>query len=632
MSLWRWRSPGFLLCQCWLWIGLLAGMLSDNFGHPHAYRTGNVAPAAIVMAALPIGWMLDRFWAGRRTGFVRRLAFTFAGVAVAAAVALNGENLLIRWMRLPGLWGETLGSPGTTLARHILGQQADNPVFVSRAVTDGGFGGLMNSRLNDNASRIQSWNPDYWNPDTGPPLGDIGADATFYCSPAWERWMRSWDPHAHWSELRNIYGEVYCVVAEIPLADIRAIHGFRRTVLEESSQDSLPDIPFVSQVREGATGGTWTLYDGYVHQPAPGYVTFAASSGFDGMVWLGGRQILASGELVSRVERVPFGLHALWVLVPGVSHTPPRLAKRNEWMRGVEVPVDGLSPGEGLRGLRATFYDGIEWKGEPLLVVEAALPSVLPAHPAPPYSVVWEGYLRADAEGDYLVGAAMDDGGSVAIDGQRLFETAVGYTDREVRLTVGWHRIEVRYYDKGEGAYLSLRWVPPDQREEIPEKEWASRRFVALEADDVHRLPFAGSGLRARYYANTTFEGDPFLSVVEAGQWLQHHQGEHFSVELDGDWYFPQTGRYWLGLDSDDGSWLYLDDQLIVDNGGIHGFAPKGREIEVSRGLHRVRVRYVQEIGGAGLKLLWAEQGKERYPVLPVFLYPEEPSTSASAR
>ena len=60
VTVWRWRTPGFLLCQCWLWFGLLAGMLSTNFGSPHAYRTGNVAPAAVLMAALPLGWLLDR--------------------------------------------------------------------------------------------------------------------------------------------------------------------------------------------------------------------------------------------------------------------------------------------------------------------------------------------------------------------------------------------------------------------------------------------------------------------------------------------------------------------------------------------------------------------------------------------
>jgi hypothetical protein len=226
--------------------------------------------------------------------------------------------------------------------------------------------------------------------------------------------------------------------------------------------------------------------------------------------------------------------------------------------------------------------------------------------------------------GEYLIGLAMDDGGSLAIDGRQVFEAGVGYHDRAVRLSEGWHRIEVRYWDKGEGAYLALRWVTPDQRESVAVDQWASHRFIPLAADDVYQLPFAGSGLRARYYANTRFEGEPFLSLVEPGRWLEHHQGEHFSVELDGYWYFPLAGRYWLGLDSDDGSWLYFDDELIVDNGGIHGFTPKGKEVDVSRGLHRVRIRYFQEVGGAGLKLLWGEEGKERYPVLPVFLYPAE--------
>lgn len=630
MSLWRWRSPGFLLCQCWLWFGLLAGMLSDNFGHPHAYRTGNVAPAAIVMAALPLGWVLDRFSEARGASALRRrVAVGFAAVAVVAAVVLNGENLL-RWMRVPELWGETMGSPGTNLARHILRRHPGEPVFVSRGVTDGAFGALMSSGLDDAGSLFENWNPDYWNPDTNPPLGDLAHDATFYCSPAWESWIRGWYPNTEWSELRNVFGDVYCAVAVIPLADIRATHGFRRIIVNAGSEESVSDIPFAPRALEGLDG-TWTLFSGYEHERGPGYVTFAVPSGFSGTLWLDGRRLLGAGETVSRPARVTFGLHSLLVLLPGTEQRPPRLAKRNEWMRGVEIPIEKLSTEEGSRGLRATFYDGIEWQGEPLSVLEAALPSVVPNHPTPPYSVVWQGDLRADDEGDYVIGAAMDDGGSLRIDGQSLFEAGVGYTDAEVWLSRGRHRIEVRYYDKGEGAYLSLRWIPPGHRESVPEEQWASRRFVPLEADDVYRLPFAGSGLRARYYANTEFEGDPFLSVVEAGRWLEHHQGEHFSVELDGSWYFPHDGRYWLGLDSDDGSWLYIDGELIVDNGGVHGFAPKGREVEVSQGLHHVRVRYFQLIGGAGLKLLWAEEGKEPNPVLPVFLYPAEERGGATA-
>jgi hypothetical protein len=576
------------------------------------------------MAALPLGWMLDRAWAARQASVVRRrAAIAIATVVLVAAIALNADNLLVRWMRVPGLWGETLGSPGTTLARHILRQRTDNPVFVSRAVTDGGFGGLMGSRLNDDGSRFESWNPDYWNPDTRPPLGDIGADATFYCSPAWEPWIRSWYPNTRWSELRNQYGDVYCAVADIPLADIRATHGFKRTVVDGPKPDLVKNLPFAAPALEGLNG-TRTLFEGYVHQGAPGYVTFAVPSGFAGALWLDGRRILEAGRQVSSEEKLGFGLHSLSIVQPGTSREPPRLARRNLWTRGVDIPIENLSPaGDGeATGLRATFYSGTEWRGEPIGFVDGALPGIMPEHPATPYSVVWEGYLRVDRAGDYFVGAAMDDGGSLAIDGQPVFEAAIGFTDAQVRLSEGWHRIELRYYDKGEGAYLSLRWVPPDYREVLREEEWASRNFVTIDADDIYRLPFAGSGLRARYYDNTSFEGDPFLSVVEAGQWLEHHRGERFSVELDGYWHFPHPGRYWLGLDSDDGSWLYLDDELIVDNGGIHGSAPKGREIPVSRGLHRVRVRYFQAIGGAGLKLLWAEEGKERYSVLPVFLYP----------
>jgi hypothetical protein len=157
-----------------------------------------------------------------------------------------------------------------------------------------------------------------------------------------------------------------------------------------------------------------------------------------------------------------------------------------------------------------------------------------------------------------------------------------------------------------------------------------------MSVDAFFRLPFAGRGLRARYYANQEFSGEPLLTALENQRWISQQTGEPFSLELDGYWLFPESGTYTLGLDSDEGSWLYLDDELVIDRGGARGLGLINKKIEIRRGVHAVRVRYYQKMadparrqsGRATLRLLWARDGEELQPVLPVFLFPPDDDQS----
>ena len=79
-------------------------------------------------------------------------------------------------------------------------------------------------------------------------------------------------------------------------------------------------------------------------------------------------------------------------------------------------------------------------------------------------------------------------------------------------------------------------------------------------------------------------------------------------------------GVYALATISDDGSSVYVDGQLVVDNGG-HRVWPRGATgpVTLTRGVHAIHVRYAQD-GGEGapfhFELLWARAGQplERIP------------------
>jgi len=69
---------------------------------------------------------------------------------------------------------------------------------------------------------------------------------------------------------------------------------------------------------------------------------------------------------------------------------------------------------------------------------------------------------------------------------------------------------------------------------------------------------------------------------------------EWFAIDYTGKFWIERPGTYEFALTSDDGSQLYIDDHLIVDNGGVHPPATKGGKVELAHGAHSIRVPYFQ--------------------------------------
>jgi hypothetical protein len=69
---------------------------------------------------------------------------------------------------------------------------------------------------------------------------------------------------------------------------------------------------------------------------------------------------------------------------------------------------------------------------------------------------------------------------------------------------------------------------------------------------------------------------------------------EWFGIDYTGRFWVERPGEYRFALLSDDGSRLYVDGHLIVNNDGTH--APMSREghVKLKGGIHRIRVSYFQ--------------------------------------
>ena len=91
----------------------------------------------------------------------------------------------------------------------------------------------------------------------------------------------------------------------------------------------------------------------------------------------------------------------------------------------------------------------------------------------------------------------------------------------------------------------------------------------------------------------TQWEGLPFTA--------NHKFGAVYEFEL----FAPYTGYYTFRIQSDDGSLMYIDGDLFLNNDGIHGRESKSDSIRLTHGFHHIVVEYFDEGYRAGLQLFW---------------------------
>ena len=78
---------------------------------------------------------------------------------------------------------------------------------------------------------------------------------------------------------------------------------------------------------------------------------------------------------------------------------------------------------------------------------------------------------------------------------------------------------------------------------------------------------------------------------------------DHFALRFDGHIQIPLDGNYLFLLHSDDGSKLYIDGKVVIDNDGIHAGQQKRKQQQMKAGLHTVAVEFFEQAGGEELKV-----------------------------
>lgn len=140
--------------------------------------------------------------------------------------------------------------------------------------------------------------------------------------------------------------------------------------------------------------------------------------------------------------------------------------------------------------------------------------------------------------------------------------------------------------------------------------------FKSMPAQNLLRAPAAGLRSEVRTIEGESYTSDKVIrgylekaddvSVIAPDSYcLENKCGMVFKGYID----MPATGAYEFWTESDDGSILSIDGEIVVNNDGDHGMSEKSGIAFLQKGYHSIRIIYFNSGGGAGLKVRYAPLG-----------------------
>jgi hypothetical protein len=159
-----------------------------------------------------------------------------------------------------------------------------------------------------------------------------------------------------------------------------------------------------------------------------------------------------------------------------------------------------------------------------------------------------------------------------------------------------------------------------------PEEQLEMGHFDALSG--ISHLP---NGVRYTYHEGEVKSVDELDGLPVAGrgvlpgfQFDGAKKAEYFGFQYKSLLKVETSGRYHLMCASDDGTKVWLDGRLILDNDGPHGTSWVEAFALLDAGFHRLDVKYFQKTGGKTLELTWEGPGFNETAIPASALYVEK--------
>jgi hypothetical protein len=234
--------------------------------------------------------------------------------------------------------------------------------------------------------------------------------------------------------------------------------------------------------------------------------------------------------------------------------------------------------------------------------------------------------LYASQDGTYYFNTTSDDGSWLWVDGKLVVnngglhgqQTATGSID----LTAGYHWVYVKFFEWGGDAYTAYQYQPPGQGwQNIPDAH--APKGNAL----VYNLNAGASDLNSHDFTRIVAG-----SYVGSFSWngVAKNWGSSGPLGKTDYWIIMQPFVFWVATSgtyqfrtgSDDGSWLWIDGQTVVDNYGVGPLTWAYGSKYLVRGWHTGFFKFFDKTGSAYSCYQWLPPnrgGGNIYDPMPVY-------------
>ena len=176
---------------------------------------------------------------------------------------------------------------------------------------------------------------------------------------------------------------------------------------------------------------------------------------------------------------------------------------------------------------------------------------------------------------------------------------------------------------KGDGTLPTSWWFEygqgvapvPDSSENV-----ASFYNLGYSLSSFAPINFNATPTLIQSFTNINFPSEPFWAGGPV---------DYFAARFVGRIYIPVSGTYTFYLYSDDGSLLFIDNNQLINNDGIHAGTERAGSLFLQRGHHSFVAYFFENNGGAAMAVSWEGPGIPKQVIPPSAFLRHDPVYSA---
>jgi len=419
--------------------------------------------------------------------------------------------------------------------------------------------------------------------------------------------------------------------AIVPYVDFKNINEFRKYV------PSLPNTNVVAVIE-----GTFNIAEGGTYE-------ICSESAYGSHVWLSGNMLIDNGgrhytkklcsSIVLKKGSVPIkaDLFTSYYGILKVTYEGPDTDGKRRAIMSSDLKMQLYADKTTLYRVPASL-EGLQKIGK-LEKIPAInfrnmndFRAVVPGVPNTQYSAIFTGKINIRNAGTYVFCSKSQDGSIVTIDGSTVVDNGGihGVSEKcgSKTLKKGEYEAKAEMFQSSWGGYMVVTYqgldtwdikellgsTEPTDFKRGDVSQWTMRMFSSP--------PERGTLQKMPNFAWLDFLGEAKVTAIDFKNVpdIQRYVPDTPYSNIAGAWFgktvITKPGDYSFCTTSGDGSFLWLDGKLIVDNGGAHGAVHKcGLVKDLKAGKHTVKVTWWQGGGSMRIKTTYSgpdSRGKER--------------------